>query len=104
MSHKVIDILQYHQKKQVLIVTDHGLMSLKLLDPLMNLLKQQQMIYHVYSDTQVNPTITNLEEAKTLYYRHHCDAIIGFGGGSSGGFGGGFGGGGFSGGGAGGSW
>jgi alcohol dehydrogenase class IV len=83
MSHKVIDILQYHQKKQVLIVTDHGLMSLKLLDPLMNLLKQQQMIYHVYSDTQVNPTITNLEEAKTLYYRHHCDAIIGFGGGSS---------------------
>lgn len=83
LFHKVIDIFNYHQIKSVLIVTDPQLIQLKLLDPLLILLNQNQIQNHIYQDTHVNPTITNLEEAKTLFQKHQCHAILGFGGGSS---------------------
>ena len=37
----------------------------------------------IYDKTVANPTTTNVEEARELYLEKHCDAIIGFGGGSS---------------------
>jgi alcohol dehydrogenase len=80
---KVFDIIRYHQKQKVLIVTDATILSLKLFDPLITLLEQHHLGYVIYADTQVNPTIQNLEAAKTLYIRQHCDMIIGIGGGSS---------------------
>ncbi len=82
MFHKVIDVAQYHGVKRLLVVTDQNLVQLKLLDPLLVLLKQNQIEYFIYQDTQVNPTITNLEEAKTSYLKHQCQAILGIGGGS----------------------
>lgn len=82
MFYKVVDIAQYHSIKRLLIVTDKNLIELKLMDPLFNLLKQNNIEYFIYQDTQVNPTITNLEEAKTSYVRHQCQAILGIGGGS----------------------
>ena len=38
--------------------------------------------YFIYDKTVANPTTTNVEEARELYLEKHCDAIIGFGGGS----------------------
>ncbi len=82
MFHKVVDIAQYHAIKRLLIVTDKNLVELKILDPLLVLLKQNNIEYFLYQGTQVNPTITNLEEAKTSYLKHQCQAILGIGGGS----------------------
>ena len=82
MFYKVIDIAQYHSIKRLLIVTDKNLIQLKLLDPLLSLLKQNHIEFFIYQDTQVNPTITNLEEAKISYLKHQCQAILGIGGGS----------------------
>ena len=82
LFHKVIEIFQYHQISKVLIVTDKNIVHLKLLEPLIALLNLHHIAMVVYDDTHVNPTVTNLEEAKTIFLRQQCQAILGFGGGS----------------------
>lgn len=67
---------------RVLIVTDKGLMSLHLLDPLFLELQKQGIYYVVYDDVQPNPTIPNIECCKDAYINHNCQGIIAFGGGS----------------------
>jgi alcohol dehydrogenase class IV len=67
---------------RVLIVTDKGLMSLHLLDPLFLELQKQGIYYVVYDDVQPNPTIPNIECCKDAYINHNCQVIIAFGGGS----------------------
>lgn len=67
---------------KVLIVTDKGLMSLHLLDPLFNELKKENVEYIVYDGVQPNPTIPNIEECKDLYISSGAQGIIAFGGGS----------------------
>ena len=67
---------------RVLIVTDKGLMSLHLLDPLFLELQKQGIYYVVYDDVQPNPTIPNIECCKDAYINHKCQGIIAFGGGS----------------------
>ncbi len=68
---------------KVLIVTDKGISSLGLLDGLKTALEDKGIEYVVYDETVPNPTIENVEEARQLYLEHSCQAIIGFGGGSS---------------------
>jgi alcohol dehydrogenase class IV len=80
--HNIIDILRYHDLHRVLLVTDQNIIQLKLIEPLITLFNQQKIEYFLYQDTQINPTIINLEEAKTSYLKHQCQAIIGLGGGS----------------------
>ena len=66
----------------VLIVTDQGLMGLHLLDGLFEELQKCGVRYTVYDGVQPNPTIPNIEEAKALYEKNGCKAVIAFGGGS----------------------
>ena len=66
----------------VLIVTDKGLMSLHLLDSLFEELRNNEIAYVVFDGVQPNPTIDNVEEARSLYLGNGCQAIIAFGGGS----------------------
>ena len=80
---QVAETLTHQNKKSVLIVTDRGIIGAGLVAPLLETLDHQQISYTIYQDTVPNPTITNVEEAKALYLEHHCQAIIGFGGGSS---------------------
>ena len=67
---------------KVLIVTDKGLMSIHLLDPLFAELKKQGIDYVVYDGVQPNPTIPSIEECRQIYIDNHCKGIIAFGGGS----------------------
>lgn len=76
-------LLKEKQKNSVLIVTDKGISGLGLLAELMEALKESGIAYHIYDDTVPNPTIDNVEQARELYLREGCQAIIGFGGGSS---------------------
>ena len=67
---------------RVLVVTDQGLMSLHLLNPMFNELKKQGIEYFVYDGVKPNPTIPNIEECRKVYLDNKCEGIIAFGGGS----------------------
>lgn len=66
----------------VLLVTDKGLMSIHLLDPLFKELEKEGLAYSVFDKVQPNPTIQNIEDCKDLYLKNKCQGIIAFGGGS----------------------
>ena len=68
--------------QRVLIVTDRGIVSLGLLDPLLEGLQAQHIVFNVYDQTVSNPTIDNIEDAYRLYKMQDCEGIIAFGGGS----------------------
>ncbi len=67
---------------KVLVVTDKGLMSLKLLDSLFEALDNSGIKYVIFDGVQPNPTIDNIEDAVELYLDNGCQGIIAFGGGS----------------------
>lgn len=68
---------------KALIITDSGIRSLGLLDQLERALAENEIPYAIYDKTVANPTTENVEEARELYLKEGCDALIGFGGGSS---------------------
>lgn len=84
-SGSVLKLPQFIKEKninKVLVVTDKGLMNLKLLDPLFDELTKNDIEYFVYDGVQPNPTIPNIEECKDMYINNGCQGIIAFGGGS----------------------
>ena len=66
----------------VLVVTDKGLMSIHLLDPLFKELEKEGLSYSIFDGVQPNPTIQNIEDCKDIYLKNKCEGIIAFGGGS----------------------
>lgn len=68
---------------KVLIITDAGIRGLGLLGQLEQELRENEVPYVIYDGTVANPTTENVEEARELYVKEGCDAVIGFGGGSS---------------------
>lgn len=74
-----------HKKKinNVLIITDAGISALGLTKNLEKALLQNGINYTLYDETVANPTTANVAEAVALYRKDGCQAIIGFGGGSS---------------------
>jgi alcohol dehydrogenase len=69
--------------RKVLVVTDKGLMALRLLDGLFASLDEAGISYALFDGAEVNPTIQNIEDALEAYRKNECQAIIAFGGGSS---------------------
>ena len=69
--------------ESVLIITDSGIQSLGLTKRLEQALDDTNISYIIYDKTVENPTTDNVEETLELYREHNCQAIIGFGGGSS---------------------
>ena len=69
--------------RSVLLVTDSSIRGLGITKPLEDSLKECGIKAAVYDKTVANPTTDNVEEARSLYLSESCEAIIGFGGGSS---------------------
>ena len=67
--------------KKVLLVTDPVIRSLT--GKLEELLPRAGIECLVYDKTNANPTVANVDEALALYIGEGCQALIGFGGGSS---------------------
>lgn len=67
----------------VMLVTDGIIRGCGLTQHLEELLAQRQIRCIVYDKTVANPTTENVEEALSLYHAEECEALIGFGGGSS---------------------
>lgn len=76
-------VLQKRSIQKVLIVTDPGIARLGLMAPLETALASRGIGVTVYAETRANPTVSNVEEAASLYRESACQAIIGFGGGSA---------------------
>lgn len=68
--------------RSALLVTDQGLMSLGMAQPIIDGFKAEGLNITVYDKVVPNPTITNIEEGLKLYRDNKCDAIIALGGGS----------------------
>ena len=77
------EIIMRHKCTHVLLITDGGIRKLGLTRRLEKALKEAGIPYTIYDKTVANPTTVNVREALELYHREGCDAIIGFGGGSS---------------------
>ena len=68
---------------KALLVTDKGIRGMGLTAHLEAHLKENGIICKVYDGTVPNPTSDNVETALEIYNNNNCQAIIGFGGGSS---------------------
>ena len=79
----VPDVLKKKKCENVLIITDAGIHKLGLTDRLEKVLTDSSIPYILYDKTVANPTTVNVAEALELYHENNCQAIIGFGGGSS---------------------
>ncbi|NLO46417.1 MAG: iron-containing alcohol dehydrogenase [Clostridiales bacterium] len=79
---KLPSILKSAAVKSVLFVTDEGLTKLNLTDAPISALKNENISVTVYDGVLPNPTFKNIEEARELYVKNGCGAIIAFGGGS----------------------
>lgn len=66
-----------------MIVTDNTIYNLNLTNSLQNELENNNIKTVVFKDVQANPTTNNVEEAFKIYIENKCNALIGFGGGSS---------------------
>ena len=67
----------------VLIITDASIRQLKLMNHLETALQKANIQYVIYDQTICNPTTQNAREARDVYQKYNCQALIGFGGGSS---------------------
>lgn len=76
-------VLKKEQARSVLIVTDQGIVNGGLVAPLEAVLTENGVPYTIFSETQPNPTVENVEAALAQYHRNNCDCLIAMGGGSS---------------------
>ena len=79
----VPDFIRKKKCDNVLVITDAGIMSLGLTKRLERALTDNKIAFSIYDKTVANPTTTNVAEALEMYEANDCNAIIGFGGGSS---------------------
>jgi len=75
-------LLQTSKVSRVLLVTDAGILRVGLDQVLVTTLERHEIEVVCYGDTEPNPTIANIEEARALYLEKDCQALIALGGGS----------------------
>ena len=80
---QVSEVLRKKNVTSVLIITDKGITGLGLQKGLEEALQKADISYAIYDKTVPNPTTANVEEAYGIYKEKGCQALIGFGGGSS---------------------
>ena len=66
-------VLQKRSIQRVLIVTDPGIARLGLTAPLETALASKGIGVTVYAETRANPTVSNVEEAASLYLKTQKD-------------------------------
>lgn len=79
----VPSLLTERKITKVLVVTDGFLHLSGKLEPMKKALKDAGITVTVYDEVVPNPTVWNVEIARERYIENGCQALIGFGGGSS---------------------
>ena len=77
------DVLKKKKINNVLLVTDGFLHNSGKMETMKNALTQNGIQYTIYDEVVPNPTVWNVEIARERYLTDGCQALIGFGGGSS---------------------
>ena len=80
---KIPTLLKEKGLVKPLVVTDNGIYSLGLLNPLFEELKKENVEYGYFHDVVANPTIKNVNDGLSVFNDCHCDSIIVVGGGSA---------------------
>lgn len=78
----VPDLLKKLNIQTVLLITGPNLRRSGATLSLEKALLVAQIQYFVYDETSSNPTVDNAENAREVYIKNHCEALIAFGGGS----------------------
>ncbi len=68
--------------RKVLIVTDHNVLDLGLVNPVFDAFRSEGIDYKIYSDIKPNPTVKQVMEGSELYLNENCNFIVAVGGGS----------------------
>jgi alcohol dehydrogenase class IV len=83
----VIEELGPHLKdqglKNVLVVSDPGLVKLPVFNQVVELIKKAGMQVTVFSGIDKNPVKSNVLSGTETYKKSNCDCVVGFGGGAS---------------------
>lgn len=79
----VAEVFMKNNISSVLLVTDSSIRKFGITSRLEETLNQNKIKCTVYDGTVANPTTDNVREATKLYKDNACQALIGFGGGSS---------------------
>lgn len=79
---KLPDCIKGKGYSKVLVVTDHMLSEMGMLESLFEAMDKAGVQYTLYDGVQPNPTNINVEEGLKLFREHKCEAIVAFGGGS----------------------
>ena len=80
---KIPGLLKENNLTNPLVVTDKGIHSLGLINPLFKYLKENKVKYSYYHDVVANPTIGNVNDGLKVFKDGGCDSIIVVGGGSA---------------------
>lgn len=80
---KIPGLLKKKNLSKPLVVTDNGIDSLGLLNPLFKYLKDEHIEYGYFHDVVANPTIKNVNDGLKVFKDNLCDSIIVVGGGSA---------------------
>lgn len=80
---KIPNLLKEKGLSKPLVVTDNGIHSLGLLNPLLESLKKENIEFGYFYDVVANPTIKNVNDGVEVYKSARCDSIIVVGGGSA---------------------
>lgn len=83
IAKKTGQLLKPYSIKKLLIVTDPGLMASSIVDGILQSLREADIPYEIFSGVESNPTTDVLEAAVVFLAETGCDAVLGFGGGSS---------------------
>ncbi|WP_462420585.1 iron-containing alcohol dehydrogenase [Salinicoccus sp. Marseille-QA3877] len=75
-------VLKEFQSKNVLIVTDKGLVKAGVVENVLDVLKSEELNFHIFDNTNPEPTISNFKEALEENRSNEIDLVIGLGGGS----------------------
>lgn len=68
--------------RKVLIVTDPEILTMGLVDPVLDALKAEGIDYEIYSNIKPNPTAHQVMEGAEFYLNNNCNFIVAVGGGS----------------------
>lgn len=82
-SSKLGELLEKENKKNVLVVTDKGVLNAGLLNPMLESLGRSNINYGVFDEVEPNPKSSTIRKGVQKLSESNFDAIIGFGGGSS---------------------
>ncbi|MEK4129414.1 iron-containing alcohol dehydrogenase [Solibacillus sp. FSL W8-0474] len=82
-SEEVGEILQAHEYKTILLITDNGILNSGILEKIYKSLDNLSIEYKTYSEVEPNPKSISITKILNLYKNYKVDAILAIGGGSS---------------------